>query len=176
MALLCEGCAIQNQLAKSNGHSRKDHEVVAHSFASLIHQGRIISALRMVDISQTRGGVLSLDMIVPDTGKTVQQVLKEKHPRAEVPEPYALLSGVGQQTTGYHPVIFQQVTAETIRAAALRLQGRAGLSGIDAYGWRRLVTSLGKVSDDLCRALADFTRRICSERVPGDNLAAYVAC
>ena len=71
-----------------------------------------------------------------------------------------------------HPVIYQDINAKTIRSAALRTSGAAGPSGIDARGWRRMCCSFKSASDDLCNSLALLTRRICSEFVDPDGLAA----
>ena len=47
---------------------------------------------------------------------------------------------------------------------------------VDACGWRRMCTLFGSSSDDQCRSLADFTKRLCSEPVRDHYLSAYVAC
>ena len=172
--LLHEGRALQYHL-KARGEIKVDDNV-ARSFAKRVHQGRIRSALRLLDKVNARGGVLPLDKTLPDTGKNVRQILKEKHPEANIPPCEVLLPLTEEQNTNYHPVIYQQITAGAIRSAVLRVEGGAGPSGIDAQGWRRLCTSFGVVSDDLCRALADFTRRILSEPIPVEHLEAYVAC
>lgn len=176
-ALLHEGRAIQSLLPMTTMKQGSDESSLSRSFASFVHQGRIRAALRLLDNSQTRGGVLSLDQIGQETGgKSVRQILKEKHPKAEIPTKETLLPRTNGSSETYHPVIFEKITADSIRRTALRVEGAAGPSGIDACGWRRLCTSFGPSSDDLCRALADFAKRICSERVPDRHLAAYAAC
>ncbi len=180
--LLLEGRAIQNNMVPKSAR-QNDEDTLSRSFGNLVHQGRIRSALRLLDDSHVRGGVLPLDSVVPNSGgKLVRQVLKEKHPTAKDAQPETLVTDPGMSTANtssspmHHPVIFQEITAESIRSAALRVEGAAGPSGIDACGWRRLCTSFGVVSDNLCRSLADFTKRICSETVTDSFLAAYVAC
>lgn len=80
-------------------------------------------------------GLLSLDEIVDDTSrKTVRDVLEEKHPDPKPVHPEALLEDVDDDT--FHPAIFDNITAESIRAAALHTQGAAGPSGLDALSWR----------------------------------------
>ena len=54
----------------------------------------------------------------------------------------------------FHPAIFENITGEVIRAAALHTQGAAGPSGLDALSWRRLCTAFDQKSNDLCAALA----------------------
>ena len=178
--LVLEGRAIQSHLSTwSQTRKRTSEETLARSFGNLIHQGRVRAALRLLDNSQVRGGVLPLDAVIPEAdGKCVRQVLREKHPKGEAAQQEVLLDEPIQSTppASHHPVLFHQITAESIRAAALRVEGAAGPSGIDACGWRRMCTSFGSASDDLCRSLADFARRICSETVLDHYLSTYVAC
>ena len=42
--------------------------------------------------------------------------------------------------------------------STLRMKGAAGLSGLDARGWKHLCTSFGPLSDDYCNALAVLTK------------------
>lgn len=180
--LLLEGRAIQSNLG-SRSPRTNDDETLSRSFGNLVNQGRIRAALRLLDDSNVCGGILPLDMEVPGSGgKLVRELLKEKHPTSKPAQPAILITGPNSAEASnsvrpmHHPVIFQKITAESIRAAALRVEGAAGPSGIDACGWRRLVTSFGSVSDELCRSLADFAKRICAEKVTDSFLAAYVAC
>ena len=58
---------------------------------------------------------------------------------------------------------------------ALKTNGAAGFSGLDAYPWRRLCSSF-KSSKELCSALAAFGRRLCIDSIHPDHLSAFVAC
>ena len=71
---LQEGHAIQYHL-KTRGEIKVEANM-ARSFAKRVHQGRIRSALRLLDKVNARGGVLPLDKTLPDTGKNVRQILK----------------------------------------------------------------------------------------------------
>lgn len=75
-----------------------------------------------------------------------------------------------------HPVIFDQLTGPLICATALKTEGSAGPSGIDAQGWRRLCTSFREASTDLCDALAHLGRHICTSYVDPSGLAALTSC
>ena len=75
-----------------------------------------------------------------------------------------------------HPIIYEQITGESIRQAAIHTQGAAGPSGIDAYSWRRFCSSFKNPSTDLCNALAAVARRLCATDVNPDGLTAFVAC
>ena len=63
-----------------------------------------------------------------------------------------------------------------IRSIALKSDGAAGPSGLDAAAWKRLCSSFKSAFDDLCDALASFARRICTHYVDPMGLSAFVAC
>jgi len=113
---------------------------------------------------------------VGDTGKRVREVLRDKHPPATSPEPGVLLSPDPEDDLEVHPVLFDRLDGDLIRAAAMRVQGSAGPSGVDSCGWRRLCTAFGQASVDLCSALAAFGRRLCIDDLPFSTLSAYVGC
>ena len=75
----------------------------------------------------------------------------------------------------FHPVIFDALDGALIRGVALRTQGAAGPSGLDAFSWRRLCTSFQGASDDLCQSLAMVARRLCTTFVDPEGLEAFVA-
>ena len=63
-----------------------------------------------------------------------------------------------------------------VRTCALRTQGGAGPSGVDAAGWRRILTGFHRESVDLCEAGAALGRRVCTEFVDPASLEAFLAC
>ena len=54
--------------------------------------------------------------------------------------------------------------------------GAAGPSGVDAQAWRKLCTSFGAASGDLCRSLAAAARRLCTCFVDPRSISAFLAC
>ena len=174
--LLREGRALQKLLASSQSPRRvsTDNSQIARRFSKMMVEGRIRAALKILsDSSDT--GLLSLDDIVDDaSGKTVRAVLEEKHPDPRPAHPDALLTDAGNDS--FHPAIFDGITGESIRSAALHTQGAAGPSGLDALNWRRLCTSFGQKSNDLCTALAAVARRMCTTLIDPSTLLAYTAC
>ena len=76
----------------------------------------------------------------------------------------------------YDPILFEQLTGDLIKWAALRTHGAAGPSGVDAYAWRRLCSSFGSASVTLCNSLAAVARRLCIQDVDSAELMAFVAC
>ena len=105
---------------------------------------------------------------------TVYDILKEKHPSAELLDPSAVIPGPCPPPP--HSILFTALDRKAIRKAALKTTGPAGPSGMDAGNWRRVCTSFGSSSDDLCDALASCARRIASSTIDPAALEAYVAC
>ena len=126
---------------------------------------------------QSRGGILCADDLVAlgdSSGKTVFDILKSKHPTAVPASPDALLEGSADPPV-VQPVVFYQITAGTIRRAALSTKGATGPSGFDAHGWRRLYTCLKSASSDLCHALAAVARRLCTTFVDPKGISPFLA-
>ena len=172
-----EGRTIQRQQRLEQNLSRntlKDDDHSSRTFAKLIFQGKIKSAVRFIT-ENNGGGVLSLNDRTDEDGQTVLDVLREKHPSSAAVDPEAL---IGNNTSPYevHPVLFDQITGDAVRQAALRTEGSAGPSGVDAAGWRRMCTSFHRESQDLCSAIAATARRLSTEHVDPSCLRSFVAC
>ena len=105
-----------------------------------------------------------------------KDILLEKHPAGKIPPPEVLLPDTDVDPTCFDPIIFERITGESIKEAAMKTNGAAGPSGVDAYGWRRLCTSFKSASVELCNALAAVARRLCLTSVDPNGLSAYVAC
>ena len=89
--------------------------------------------------------VLDPNKIIPDgpnNGRTVLQLLKEKHPESHSPHPDALMN---EPLENYFPyLIFEALNEETIRFAALHTNSSAGPSGADALSWRHWCSCYGR--------------------------------
>lgn len=172
--LMREGRTLQKQL--TNGRRARDDEAIMKSFTKLMFEGKVRAALRFLSDSDS-GGVLSLDDYVDESGQmTAREVLREKHPPARELHAEALIAPSNDHPPSVHPVYYECITGASIRAAAMRTQGAAGPSGVDAVGWRRICTAFHKESADLCAAIASFTRRLCTDFVDPEGLRAFVSC
>ena len=166
-ALLEEGRVIQGRLLPNR---REEHSHISRRFANLMGQGKVKEAARLI----SDGGcskVLPLNNQV-DENRTVYDVLLEKHPSGG-----ELQSDVVSKPTGrkVHPVIFQEITGQSITEAALHTEGSAGPSGLDAYAWKRMCSSFQKASTDLCDSVAMTARRIAATFVDPEPLAPLTA-
>lgn len=176
--LMREGRTIQNHLNPSHHGSRDDSNRLQQDvriFTKLIFEGKIHSALRYISENQSKG-VLQLNEITERNGsKTVFDVLLDKHPPAREVDVEALVTTT-DEAPEVHPVLFERLTGSAIRTSALRTQGAAGPSGIDAAGWRRICTSFHRESTDLCASIATAARRLCTEFVDPHTLNAFLSC
>ena len=101
-------------------------------------QGKVRSALNYLSRERS-GGVLGLDDTIPQSnGMTTRDTLKHKHPPGKPACPESLLPDNSETA---NPIIYSNLDAECILQAALHTHGAAGLSGLDAYAWRRLCSS-----------------------------------
>lgn len=169
--LLDEGRCLQVRLASRKAPGKGD--IDGRIFRSLMAQGKVRSALNYLSRDQS-GGVLGLDDIIPQSnGLTTRDILRDKHPPGKPACPESLLP---DQSDIVNPIIFNNLDSECILHAALHTQGAAGLSGLDAFAWRRLCSSYKSASCDLCHALAAAGHRICTSNIHPADLSAFVAC
>ena len=163
--LILEAETIQNQLKFTGG--KKTIAEISKSFRSLITKGEINSALKLLS-DNMQNGILPLD------SKTLN-LLREKHPPPQDPDPLLLLSDVEPKI---HHIRFETINAESIKTAATKTKGGSGPSGLDAVGWRRILASksFGKSSNDLCTALAEMCKKLCSTEQDPESLEAFLAC
>ena len=174
--LLQEGRPIQRQLLETQSKTKSNRQT-AQSFAKLMKEGRVRAALCLLG-KQGKPGPLPLDKVIDHANTpqvTVRDVLMEKHFPGQPMNPSALLAPE-TPTEKPHQVIFDELNGHLIRATALKTEGAAGPSGIDSLGWRHLCTSFREASLDLCEALAQLGRRICTSYVDPLSLDAFTAC
>ncbi len=134
-----------------NTGRKQDDEQNARIFSKLMMEGKVKSVLRFIsDIS--KGVVLSLDQTVPDNRPLkVRDELRSKHPSAKP---------IQENSLFYGPIDSIDPDDSLIHTAALRISRAAGLSGLDAKGWKRLCSSFQGASKDLCDSMAAVARRL----------------
>ena len=138
-------------------------------------QGKVKAALRLLS-SNPRGNFLPLNATVGNG--TVLDKLKRKHP-APYPINYdSLVNPQFPHSETCHEVIFEELDGVVICNSCLRTDEAAGLSGIDATGFRHMCTSFQSVSNGLCDslALASVARWIASSYVDSLGLSSLLAC
>ena len=171
--LMREGRTIQTHLRSHRFHTTQgEDEHNARVFSRLMLQGKTHAALRVLSENPC-AGLLSQDDQVD--GQTVFDILQSKHPSAAEVDRAALIT-LDSEPPEVHPVFFERLTSQSVRSSALRTQGSAGPSGVDAAGWKRLCTAFHKQSNDLCASIAAVGRRISTQVVDPEPLKAFLAC
>ena len=135
-------------------------------FANLVMTGQVNSALRYLSDDQG-GGILPLS-------DDVMEQLKEKHPEPQGFQLGSLLFGPIEDVPD---ILYYEINGDVVRDAALRTNGSGGPSGIDANGFRRILTckSFKRSGTELCGAIASMTKRLCTEYVDPRGLETILA-
>ena len=136
-------------------------------------KGNVNGALKLL-ASNISNPVLPLD------DKTLS-LLKQKHPASSELNEEVLLIG---EKPSVPPVVFENIDKSMVREAALKFKRGSGPSGLDGDGWRKILVfrSYGKINAGLRRAVANVTKKICTERLLVDTtkdktpLEAFLAC
>ena len=167
--LLRECRTIQSTLTTArNVHN----EQLSKTFASLIFRGKVNAALRLLD-EQSSGGVLPLS-------DDVYQDLRMKHPAAKPEDGSVMLQG---EVPFVDPALFANINEATILKAAMKTNGAAGPSGLDALGWRHILVSrnYGDAGRDLRSSIALMARKLATQMAEVEpdqptSLEAYLSC
>ena len=166
-SLLQECLTIQQHLQPPKGTPKKNQ---ARSFVNLVMQGKVKSALWLL-FSVSRGTPLSLDKVITSgTG-----ILQKKHPPSRSVSPSSILPE-DEAPLQTHPILFESITGQLIRTIAIRTEGAAGPSGLDAADWRRMCSSFHDASRDLCNAVAAVGRRLCTTFVDPVGIKVLTSC
>ena len=100
--------------------------------------------------------------------------LKEKHTETQEAHLRSLLFGPVEDIPDS---VFLEIDGEMVRDAVLRTKGSGGPSGIDANGFRRLLTckSFKKSGTNLYNAVAVMARKVCTEYVDPTSIEAVLS-
>ena len=160
-----EGETIQQSLKSIN--SKKTIAAISKQFAEQMQKGHVNGAMKLLTNNMQNG-------ILPLNDTTFNQ-LKLKHPEANKADEMVLLPDLRIKV---HPVKFESIDAELVRKAAIKTRGGSGPSGMDADGWRRMLTSksFSKASSDLCKAFGEVIKSLCVEENLSSSLEAFLAC
>ena len=169
--LLQEALRCDRQMKEAQTKMTSEH--VERVFNRLMLLGRVRAAMRFL-LDRGNGGVLDSESEAYSKqgalGKTVFEVLQDKHPEQRAPDRSAFLS-----CDELPPLEQVDVTSSHIEHVARSLRGSAGPSGTDADQWKSFLLRFGKASDRLREAVAASTRLHANEVVPWDDIRALLA-
>ena len=163
--LLNEGESIQERLP--TGERPNNMAKISVKFKELMQKDNVIGAVKLLTNEMSNG-------ILPLTEKTLSQ-LEIKHPDNRDASADVLLNGPIKEIDH---IVFDAIDKEMVLRAASITKGGSGPSGLDADGWRRILTSnsFGTASSDLRKSVADFIKKLCSKRINSENksLEAFI--
>ena len=132
-----------------------------------MRKGNINSAMKLL-ADNMQNDILSLN------DQTLHQI-KQEPPHGKDAYPELLLPVIPEEI---HPIKFHSIGAESVKKAILKTKGAAGPSGLDADGWKRILTSnqFGSSSNDLCKTFAEVIKKLCTTEDLSSSLEALLAC
>ena len=163
--LVEEGKCLQSRLTAVSGN-KNEEETLVTKFRNHMLRGNVNAALRLLS-SSGKSGLLNINE------ETIEQ-LHEKHPEGEEINDVMLLQGPEKYV---HPVIFDEMNEDLVQKVAMKTRGAAGPSNFDASDWRSMLVSRvhGTSSTDLCRAIVNVAKKLCTENV-NQRVEALMAC
>ena len=91
--------------SRSNAKDDTVHTITAHKFSQLMMEGRVRATLQLLT-KETQSGPLRLDdAIRGGSGKTVRDVLEDKHPDLAPIHPVVILSK-DMTSVAFHVILF----------------------------------------------------------------------
>ena len=127
--------------------------------------GNVKAVIRLIT-KHSDQGCLPLDDVQPD-GRTVMQHLMDKHRPGQPVDPST--TSDSPPTAIPHPIIYEEIDGTLIKSIVQRMDGAAGPSGLNAGEWKRMCSSFQRHSDDLHRAIARLTKKLCSAYICGST-------
>ena len=105
-------------------------------------------------------------------------MIKLKHPEGKEISDDVMLNGPLQRI---HSIAYESIDENLVLKAATATKGGSGPSGLDADGWRRILTSsvYGTATTDLRCAIAEFIKKLCTVTLQEDDvdtIQSFTAC
>ena len=172
-SLMDEASAIQRRLKeainKSDPETKEEKKAAQNQkeFVKLMLLGKIGDAAKKVNNEDAVKGVHQLD-------DEIKQILLDKHPVGRNPAPDILMQ---QTSTAPQPVIYEEITSESVYRTAKNMKGSGGPTLVDADTWKQFLCSkvYGNASIDLCQAISDLAKILSTEEVHPDCMTEYIA-
>ena len=161
-----ERCSRQH--SKPRRKDGEDHSVAV--FTRLMLRGQVCSAVRFITDRVSGGGVLACNSPSGIPGKSVADVLQEKHP-----EPCSSGRDAFLPCDSLQPVLDVDITADYVERVAHRIQGAAGPGGSTAMQWYSNLLRFGAYSARLRDAVAGLARRLANNVVKWEDIRALMA-
>ena len=165
MELLKKAETTQKDLRVSNTPSTIAE--ISKKFTREMRKANINSAMKLLADNIQNG-------ILPLNDQTLYQI-KQKYPHGKDAYPEVLLPDLPEEI---HAIKFHSSDAESVKKAILKTKDAAGSSGLDADGWKRILTSnqFGNSSNDLYKTFTEVIKKLCTTEDLSSSLKALLAC
>lgn len=106
----------------------------------------------------------------------IKEILLQKHPEGAEIQPETVLAQVLDEEA--EPIIYEEIGAVLVQKIAKKMKGSGGPTQVDAEMWKDFLCAkaLGKAPQQLCLAIADTAKILCTEEIHPDCLEEYNAC
>ena len=143
-------------------------EKITLKFKNMMSKGNVNEALKLLTENMSNG-------ILPLNDKTLK-MLKQKQPEGNEPLQNVLMQG---STRPVNLIVSEDMDESLILKAAIITKDGSGPSGLDADGWKKILTSrsFGTASSDLRKTFALFIKRLYLEEIKNaESLESFIAC
>ena len=132
-----------------------------------MQKGDVDSAIKLITNNMQNGILLLTD--------TTLKLLKQKHPKSAPATEEVLLPDPPQSI---HQIKYENTNVDAVRNTALKTKGGSGPSGMDADGWKRILTSkqFAESSTDLCTTIVNMINKLCIDKDLANTLEAFLSC
>ena len=129
--------------------------------------GKIKPAAKYVNNDDSIKGVHTLT-------EEIKEILQSKHPAGRDADPSVVLECTVDPP---QPVIYEGITADKVEKIAKNMNGSGGPTLLDADIWKEILCSktFGNNRADLCQAIADLAKKLCTNEIHPDCLVEYNA-
>ena len=163
--LLKEAETIQSSLKQVN--APKTIAQLSKKFVEQMQRGNVDSAIKLI-INNMQNGILPL-------ADTTPNLLKQKHPKSAPTTEEVLLP---EQPESIHRIKYDNINADAVHKAALKIEGGSEPSGMDADGWKGILTSrqFAESSTGLCTTIVTVIKKLCTDKDLPNNLEVFLSC
>ena len=130
--------------------------------------GKLGAAAKFINNDDNIKGVHSLT-------EEIKEILQSKHPAGRDADPEVVIECTAESP---QPVMYEAITSDTVYRVAKNMNGSGGPTLIDSESWKDFLCSkaLGNASLELCQAIAELAKKMCTEVVHPECLNEYNAC
>lgn len=164
-SLMNEMNEIQKRIKKVNLKNKENDE---KAFVRFMMFGKIKEAARFIKSNDNINGVHCLN-------ENIMGILEQKHPNGkEICNEVKLIHTKDE----CQPVIFEDINSSLVQNIAKNLTGSGGPTLVDASIWKDFLCSkaFGADSINFSNAIAEFTKRLCTEEIDPVCLTEFTAC